>query len=210
MPSLPHHSSRVRATVGLLILSGIWGCGGAGAPPPPQAGTQMGFVPDLRGTRVMLLPVQSAPGLSRGAPEAEVVFALTQRSDEVLWVEPADLRRMVQRTPGLDLTVDRLPVGMFLQAEVRRIGDPLYGYLRRLAAIADSDVALVPVQVRYRPETAERAGGVEIAAALIHARTGRVIWFGIVEGQEAAVDDPGAVASAAEQLARRIVPITGS
>jgi len=195
-----------KAAVLLVVVLLPLACGG-GAAPPPQAGTQMGLVPDLRGVRVMMLPVQSQRGLGGMDPEPEVVFALTARSSEVLWVEPEELRRVAQRTPGLDLAVDRLPVGIFLQAEVERVGDPLFGHLRRLSAITNADLAFIPVEVRYRAMAEDRPGAVEIAATLIHTRTGRVVWFGIVEGQDATTTDRAAVASAAERLAARIVPL---
>jgi hypothetical protein len=156
----------------------------------------------------MLYPAQSLQGVPNSA-DAEIGFALSQRSG-VVWVPPAEMRSALASSPGLDSPLEGLPVGMFAQVEVRRVGDPLFGYLRRMAALVDSDIALVPVFVRYRAESSARPSGVEVAAALISARNGQVLWFGVVEGAPGAADDPRSLASAAEALSRRLVPSPGS
>ena len=103
----------------------------AGQSAAPEAGYTAGLVPDLRGVPVMVLPVQAARGLDQGAdPDREIRFALTERGGGVSWMWPDEIRAIAERTPGLDMNVDGLPVSMFLHAEVRRIGDPLYGNLR--------------------------------------------------------------------------------
>lgn len=181
------------------------GCASGGT--APGAGMNSGFVPDMRGVTVMLLPVQDTRGLPRqNSAESEVVFALTERSDEVDWVTPEALRATAERTPGLDFGLERLPVGVFMQREVQRIGDPLYGHLRRLGAVENSDIALIPVQVRFRPGSVDQPGAIEIAATLIQARSGRVIWFGIVDGEASGPDDAAALARAANNLARTLLP----
>lgn len=200
------HSVVATRMAGLAAIAAL-GAGCASGGNVPTAGTNTGLVPDLRGVRVMLLPVQDVRGLPRNAAaESEVVFALTDRSDEVDWATPERLRATAQRTPGLDFGLERLPVGVFLQREVRRIGDPLFGHLRRLGAVENSDLALIPIQVRFRPAVEGRSAAVEIAATLIQARTGRVVWFGIVEGQGSGPDDPAAVARAAQTLAQTLLP----
>jgi hypothetical protein len=187
----------------LLPLVVLWmACGGGGRVEPPGPGSSTGTPPDLRGVRVMLLPTQSVRGIATD-PDPEIRFAVSQRGSQVLWSYPDDLRRALARSPGMGVDIDALAVGGFLRAEVRRVGDPLFGDLRRLAALTDARAALIPVEVR-------RAGGegdqaVEIAAALIHVDTGRVLWFGVVEGRPGAADDPGSLASAAETLARTLV-----
>ena len=95
------------------------------------------------------------------------------------------------------------------QAQVNRIGDPLYGYLRRLSAISNGTLALIPVEVRHRASTAERPGAVEVVAALVDVRSGRVPWFGVVQGAPGDGSSPGALASAADALARLLFPAGG-
>ncbi len=193
--------------VGLLIVGAVGlGLGCAARQVELEAGSESGSVPDLRGRRVMLFPVQMVRGIAGGLdPELELAFALTGRGSQVLWVLPGEMRSAVARSPGLQMEVDALPVGIFLQAEVERVGDPLFGYLRRLAALTGADLALIPVQVRYREAVDTIPGATEIVAALLSARNGRVYWFGIVEGQGGGPDDPGSLASAADALARKLV-----
>jgi hypothetical protein len=197
-------SGRVlRRTVFLAVLGSA--CGGGAAPPGPDS--PPAAVPDLRGARVMLFPVQSVQGVAAGA-DAELAFALGQRGSEVDWVFPDEMAGALAGSPGMDTRLEGLPVGMFLTAEVTRVGDPLYGYLRRVAALVDSELALIPVVARYRPGTVERAGAVEIAATLIAVRTGYVLWFGFVEGDAGAAGDPRSLASAADALGRRLLPFS--
>ena len=108
-------------------------------------------------------------------------------------------------------------MGVFLQAEVSRVGDPLFGYLRRMGALMSSDFALIPVLARYRPESPGGAGvanapsrppAIEIAATLIAIRTGQVLWFGMVEGAPGAANDARTLATAADALSRRLLPFS--
>jgi hypothetical protein len=156
----------------------------------------------------MLFPVQSLQGVG---PEldAELAFALDQRGADVDWVAAAEMTSASALSPGLNVRVEGLPVGAFMQSEVRRVGDPLLGYLLRMGALVRSEIALVPVQARYRAETALAPSGVEIAAALVAVRTGQVLWFGVVEGGPGPADDPRALASAAEAVGRRLLPLPG-
>ena len=197
------------APIAAAIVAGLGlaatACGGSAR--PPSAGESIGGIPDLRGQSVMVFPVQSTRGLASGMDAvAEVSFAMEQRQVGVEWILPEEIRRRVRGTPGLDLAADGLPVGDFLRVEVRRVGDPLYGYLRRLAAITGSDVALIPVQARFRPAAEDAEPAVELAAALLSARTGRVYWFGVVEGVGSGPGDVRALASAAQALARTLTP----
>lgn len=190
---------------GLLALAMAAASCGGGRQPAPRAGDSMGRVPSLQGRRVMVLPAQDVVDVP-GAADAEIAFALEERSGErVRWVLPREMREMLRRSPGLPMRIDGLPVDMFLRGEVNRVGDPLYGHLRRLAAMTEADLALVPIQVRYRAGDDATPSAVEIAAALIDARTGRVHWFGIVEGEPGARGDPRTLASAADALARAVV-----
>ena len=156
----------------------------------------------------MVLPVQAQRGVA-GDADAELADALAARSERVRWLMPPALRAMLGRSPGLDVSLDALPVGVFLQAQVDRIGDPLFGQLRRLAALSGGQLALVPIEVRYRRGTPERTGAVEVVATLIDTSSGRVIWFGVVGGEEGSEGDPRALATATDALARLLL-IRGS
>jgi hypothetical protein len=151
----------------------------------------------------MVLPVQLRTGLAREAPiDLELAHALRTRGEDVSWVFPPELEEILQRSPGVRARLRGLPVTMFLQAEVNRIGDPLYGTLSRLAGLTGADVALLPVKVE-----GEEDGGLSLGAALIGIRTGRVSWYGVVKGRPGPANDPGTLASAAEMLARVLLPL---
>lgn len=177
-------------------------CGGTA--PPPEPGTTSGFPPDLRGRRVMLLPVQQTAGL-RGDADAELAFALTGRAESVLWVLPAEVEEVLERSPGVQAATRGLPVGMFLAAEVERVGDPLYGQLRRMSALVDAEAVLLPVAASLEPQS-DTTAAVRFTTAVIESRSGRVAWFGVVEGGAFPVGDPRGLASAAETLARTLLP----
>ena len=61
-------------TIGTLLAAVLtFGCGGTAA--APVAGSSEGFIPDLRGRRVMVFPVQIQAGVP-GDASPEIVFAL--------------------------------------------------------------------------------------------------------------------------------------
>lgn len=189
----------------LLLLLAACG-GGSSSPPgavePPPA---YGGIPDLSGRTVLVFPAQSVrDGLLLVDPE--IRFALDERRGRVRWILPEELQRAMSRSPGVRVTPERLSAGVFLRAEVRRVGDPLFGELRRSAALVGAETALIPVEVLYRPGETAEAGHVEIAAALVDVRSGRVHWFGRVAGSAGSRRDPGALASAALALVERISP----
>ena len=205
----------LRAVALCALAAALHACGG-GPQARPTAGESQGVVPDLSGARVMVFPVQAGTRLP-GDVEAELGFALEGRAPTVAWIMPEELRRAAAGSPGYDVVVDELPVGIFLQAEVRRVGDPLYGYLRRLGALVDADAALIPVLLQYRsaeepdstgtpPDTAAvpSPGRLEVTAALISLVTGRVHWFGVVGGDPGRPADPAVLATTLDALARRL------
>lgn len=190
----------IRALAVVLVLA-AGGCHKKTAP-PPEPGKPMGRPPDLRGTRVMVLPVQSAMGFA-GDADAELAFGLQARGESVSWIFPPQLQEALDRSPGLDTRIRGLAVGAFDVAEVERVGDPLYGDLLRLSALVNSEVALLPVRAWVYPGV--EGPRVRLSAALIQIRTGRVYWFAVEEGQVRDPADPGALASAVETLARSLL-----
>ena len=167
----------------------------------------MGTPPDLRGTRVMVLPVQQLLGVS-GDPDAELAFGLRAGTREVTWVLWYEVEEVLARSPGINARTRGLPVGQFLQAEVQRIGDPLFGELRRMAALVDADAVLLPVQAALAADVGEDPR-IRWSVALIEVRTGRVPWFGIVEGGAFPAGDPRGLASSVDRLARTLLWYVG-
>jgi hypothetical protein len=188
----------------LLIASALLGFAGcAGHAAPPEPGTTRGTPPDLRGHRVMVLPVQQSLGVP-GNPDAELAFGLREHGRGVAWIFPQQVENALAQAPGLATQTRGLPVGYFLQGEVNRIGDPLYGDLRRLAALVDAEAVVLPVQAALAsvPDSEPR---VRFWTTLIDVRTGRVLWFSVLEGQGFPSDDPRGLASAADQVARTLL-----
>ena len=200
---LPRLVTNTKTVALMAIMVSVGGCAGSTA--PPQAGEPSVRPPSLASRRVMVLPVQETIGVP-GDLDAELTFALTARSDEVIWIMPETLRSSLAMSPGLRVPLESLPVSMFMQSQVRRVGDPLYGMLRRVAALVDAEVAMIPVHVLARTSTPEREGAIEVRVALIHIVTGDVLWYGVEEGAAGDARDPSALASAMEAIARRLVP----
>jgi hypothetical protein len=184
----------------LTALLPTLGCASRGGPPGP--GEARGFLPDLRGQRVLVLPVQLRAGVPEGMQaDEELAHAFRTLGQGVEWIFPPEMDALLSRSPGASARIRDLPVRVFLQADVERIGDPLYGELRRLSALTGAGLALIPVELRY-----SEAGAYRVTGALVSLRSGRVNWLGVVEGDVRGAADPGALASVAERLARAVVP----
>lgn len=166
-------------------------------------GETRGAVPDLRGRRVLVFPIQLRATIpSDVTADEEISFALRARSERVSWVFGAEVEEDLHRSPNVQGNLRNLPVGVFLQAEVKRIGDPLYGDIRRLTTLAGANVAVIPIQLSYGPD-----GAYHLVMTMIDPVTGRVLWFSTVHGQEGAEGSPGALASVADAASRALVPV---
>ena len=191
----------------LLALSAVAAACGSRSTPPPEAGTVQGFAPDLRGRRVLVLPVQQNLGVS-GDVDAELAYGLQDRGDGVEWVLPAEVEEVLARSPSVQARTRGLPVGSFTVAEVQRVGDPLYGELRRMASLVSAELIVLPVQASVATVTGEDPR-VRLATALIEIRTGNVMWFSVLEGGSFPRGDPRALASVVDELARTLLWYAG-
>lgn len=180
-------------------------CGGGSEPAPlstlPAAG--------MAGQSMVVLPVQR-PGDFVAEAENELVYALRQRHGTDNWVFPDEVRRVMARSPSMDAPVDALPVDLFLRAEVERVGDPLYGMLRRVAALTGSTRVLIPVGVSFRPAGPDQVppveSAVEVLAGVVDVVSGRVIWLDVAEGEASSPDDPAGLPRAMGALAASLLP----
>ncbi len=186
----------------LLLIVGATACASRSAA-PPEPGTVRGFAPDLRGRRVLLLPVQQNLGVP-GDPDAELAFGLRDRGSGVTWVLPAEVEAVLARSPAVQASTRGLQVGQFLMAEVDRVGDPLYGELRRMSSLVNADAVLLPVQSALAAQPGADPK-VRIWTALIEVRTGYVMWFSVLEGESFPRGDPRALASAVDELSRTLL-----
>lgn len=197
--------ARVRLVAAAVLVVGSTAC--ASAPQgPPEAGEQRGGLPMLSGQEVLLLPVQR-PDLPGEDVDREIAFALDARAAGVEWIGPEEMRRLMGRSV-MDIPIDRLPIDMFFRAEVTRVGDPVYGMLRRVAALTDATVALIPLSVVLRPASPGVEPGLESMATILDLRTGRVLWLGTVDAS-GAPEDPATLARLADALARAVQPASG-
>jgi hypothetical protein len=192
---------RLRSAATLLAIVLAQGCGGPKTAPPPGPGEARGTVPDLRGRTVLVLPVQIKSNVPQGIiPDAEFSFALASRGEGVSWVFASDVDKILERSPGVRVQIRNLPVDVFLRAEVNRVGDPLFGNVARASALVGAEVAIIPVAVTYGPP-----GAYVVSAAILDVRTGRVAWYGVVEGDEGEATNPQTLASAMDILARGVM-----
>lgn len=152
----------------------------------------------------MVLPFQLREGAVADA-DAELAFALETRGSAVEWILPGEIRAALRASPALDAPLEGLPVDVFLRTEVDRLGDPVYGVLRRLGAVTGADLALLPVAVVHHAAADAVAPGVRVYAALMDVRTGRVVWYG-VEAASGEAGDAGVLAAAMDALARHLAP----
>ncbi len=183
-----------------------------GAPPVPAASA----APILVGETVMVFPVQggAVPVADTSArhftisPEqldAELAYWLPQLGNNVRWILPEQIQRSIARSPTLEIDIRHLGVGAFQRAQVKRIGDPLFGDLRKLAAVLNARIAVIPVAAELIGRTSETAR-VQVATAVIDALSGNVLWFGVIESDADASGAEAGIASAAQAFARTFAP----
>ena len=189
-----------RRYLGLLVA------GALGLAAPAAAQSQKDFrghvlsTPALAGQSVPVLTlgsyaVDSALGADtllagwRSRAEAVTRFDLilgTYLSDnapDVKWVLPADLRKLARRAPNLVPDPDRMGHAVMASTRLRRVTEPLASRLRQLVAYTDARQALLPsgLTLRSDPQGVEA----EIAAELVDARLGNVLWrtFAVGKGR---------------------------
>ncbi|HEX8454215.1 MAG TPA: hypothetical protein VF647_19185 [Longimicrobium sp.] len=194
-----------------VLALALAGCGGqrAAAPGPATVPAPVAMpAMDLGGQRVLILPVQAAEGVgTRDEATSELVFALAERDARAQWVTPEQLRRALRAAPGYAADPGTLPDDPYIHHGERSIVDPLGGIVRRYSALADARVVVIPRAARWMPGSA--GGRVRMTAAVVDARSARVIWHGDAEGDERPSFDRTALASAAAALAERML-VAGS
>ncbi len=181
----------------------------------------------LGGQRVLLLPahyVQPAPGGFVGGAasadetlrqlNAEIAFAVTGRRGTTRWILPEEMGAALERAPALDVRLYALSADPVRRANAgrlnrdKRVKDPLYGEVRKLAALLDARYAVFPVELSYEPARADAAGEGRAAlwTVLLDARTGEVLWSGTVRGEPGPLGSGVTMARLAEAFARQLVP----
>lgn len=194
----PRQTRRAHAPAVALVLLGLAAHAGCARQPAPDSPAP----PMLEGERVMLLPVRIG---EPDAVNAELARWLPERSPATDWILPDELQRTLDRQPAWRVRLNALP-RTIAQASGRgpHLVDPTYSELRRLAAVVDAFLAVMPVSVRELPGGA--APAMELTAALVDVRGGQVMWLLTVRA-DGDPERPDAGASAvAEALARAMFP----
>jgi len=183
------------------LLTALAACASGSGESGP--GETRGGIPDLRGRRVLVLPTQLRDEAATGATiDEEIAFALPARSERVSWVFPPEAEQILRRSPGIEANLWNLPVGVFLQAEVRRIGDPLHGDIRRLAALVNADLAVIPVQLTYGADEAYH-----LMVTIVDPIGAWVLFVTTVSGEAGSPGEAMPLASLADSLSRILVPL---
>ena len=162
---------------------------------------------NLGGQKVLVLPLQAASGVGqpRDAVTREILFALGERDAGTQWIDPDALRRALARSPGYAPDPAVLPADAFRHHQERYVREPLAGLLRRYSALMDVRLVVIPQSATWLPSPSGTGGQVRMAATMIDARTGNVVWWGEADGSPAAEPGQAPVATAAAALAARMV-----
>jgi hypothetical protein len=204
------------APLASLTLVAALACGGSGEEPIPVPGFGV-----LSGQTVLVLPVQYAQRVPGGWPggaaisqeaarqtDLEITFALEEQGGRATWVTPVQQIEVLRRRPSIEVNPYMLSVD-----EVRRQGagledvrDPLYGEIRLVAALFDARYAVFPLEVFFERTAEEESGHLAIRTILLDARTGDVLWQGLVRGEDAPPASAGALASVAQAFAVQVSP----
>jgi hypothetical protein len=111
---------------------------------------------------------------------------LVERSPEVRWVLPAELRRAAARAPGMLTNPDQMGTALLRGPEVERIPDPLRSQMRSLNGVAADRFALVPAALIFR-QAPDGRGSAELVLVMADIRTGLIGWRTTARGEG---DDP--------------------
>jgi len=110
-----------------------------------------------------------------------VGLALTERSPEVIWVLPAELRRAARRAPGMLPDPDQIGTSI-LRGNLSRVPDPLRAQIRMLTGVAGDRWALIPASLLFYSE-GDGQGRAELTLVLADVRTGNVGWRTVANGE---------------------------
>jgi hypothetical protein len=199
-----------------MILAAAVACGGGGQEPMPTPGFGV-----LSGQTVLVLPVQYVQRMSGGwvggaanaqdaarSADTEIAFALHEVSGRATWVTPEQQLDELSRRPSIDVFPYLLSADEARQqgGSLRHVRDPLYGEIRMLAALFDARYAVWPMEFFYEQDR-EGGGHLAIRTFVLDARSGVVMWYGVVRGDGTQPPaSPGALAAAAQTFARQVSP----
>ena len=189
---------RARAR-GLVLVGMLAACGGGGAPgngqaPEPEA-TQPLPTAGIAGQPVAVYPLTlmtaaeelgwhgylAARREALDRADSIIGALLVERSPEVTWVLPAELRRAAARAPGLLTNPDQMATALLRSPRVERIPDPLRSQMRALNGVAADRYAFIPTALIFT-RTPDGRGQAELMLVMGDVRTGLLQWRTVARG----------------------------
>ncbi len=208
------------ATALAAALVAAAGCGGGGSGEAPAPMTGFGV---LSGKTTLVLPVQYVGRVPGGWPggaatareamraaDAEIRFALEEYGGRAIWVMPERQVETLRRQPSIQGVDPYLLSADYLRREggdARWFRDPLFGEIRKLAALFDARYAVWPLELIHVEDRDGTGVRLAIRSFLLDTRSGAVLWYGVVaSGDDQAPAMPGALATVAQRFAERVSP----
>jgi len=197
-------AERIGRSVPGLVLAGLLtacagGGGGGDQTPEPQptrplptagiAGQPVAVYPLTLITAAEELGWQAQLAVRREAldrADSIIGALLVERSPEVTWVLPAELRRAAARAPGMLANPDQMATALLRSPGVEKIPDPLRSQMRSLNGVAADRYALVPAALIFTRAPDGRAQA-ELMLVMGDVRSGVLQWRTVARG---AGDDP--------------------
>jgi hypothetical protein len=109
---------------------------------------------------------------------------LVERSPEVTWVLPGELRRAAARAPGMLANPDQMATALLRAPGIEQIPDPLRSQMRSLNGVAADRYALIPSALVFT-RTPEGRGRAELMVVMGDVRTGLLPWRTVARGEGA-------------------------
>ena len=182
----------------LLLLSG---CASSGSAEPEDFPSQPLPTVVLTGSPVSVYPLTmmvAEPSLawddSLRPREEKLAFvdslielALTERSPDVDWILPAELRRLHKQAPNMIPNPDQMGTSLLRDLGMDRVPDPLWARVRMLTGATGDRYALIPSVLLFHdndddPEEEGGLGRAELTLSMVDVRSGYIRWRTVARG----------------------------
>ncbi len=206
-----------RLTIAALVATVA--CGGGGAQEDPVPVTGFGI---LSGKTVVVLPVQYVRQVPCGWPggassardaarqaDAEITFALSEYDGRATWITAEMQVAALERQPSIQGVNPYLLSADLLRREgkdEKYFRDPLLREVRLLAALFESRYSLWPLELLYLKDKDADTGRLAIRTFLLDVRTGTVLAYMLVPGDEQPPATAGALAALGQEFAVVVSP----
>ena len=182
-----------RQLAGLWSVMVVLGCGGSQTEGTPAPALPLPLSA-MAGVEVVVYPltlILGEAGLewddalsprdsALGIADSLLAAALTERTPEVMWILPAELRRIARRAPGILVDPDRVATAS-LRHDLAKIPDPLRSQMRSLTGAVGDRLSLVPASLLFYLEP-DGTGRAELTMVLADVRLGDIWWRSVVTG----------------------------